>query len=268
MGNVRTIKEERFAQIANEPLNDKRLSFKARGILAYLMSKPNDWQCNMVDIERHSETEGKQSIRNAFKELAKFGYVRLVSQRQENGHFVGKFYEVFEKPAFNPDFTENHVNGKSVEPSDRETDSRVNRSSENHEVNTNTNTTNTDRTNTDTTKKESFPSGKLYKSAIDVYYRWYEKRFGVKPKIDGVQGSSMKKLLKNIAQISETKDDQKIIDSLRYIFEHWDYLDQFNQKQVELKNINGNLNNIVVQINQRKNKYVTDNGNFRNFLNL
>jgi hypothetical protein len=246
-------KSRDFTTVSNSYLKETELSWKAKGLLTYLLSLPSDWKINMKDLKNRS-TEGRDATMNAMKELIDLGYAKRVERRANGKIEAYDYYVSDEKSLLAEDqltedqLTENQLTGDPPLPNTKEP--------------------NTKEQNTNPTKGHSFPSGKLYKSAIDVYYRWYEKRFGIKPKIDGVQGSSMKKLLKNIAQISGTKDDQKIIDSLRYIFEYWDYLDQFNQKQVELKNINGNLNNIVVQINQRKNNYVTDNGSFRNFLNL
>lgn len=44
--------ETGFAQIKNEILEDKNLSWKAKGIYAYMFSKPNDWDFSEARIAR------------------------------------------------------------------------------------------------------------------------------------------------------------------------------------------------------------------------
>lgn len=66
-----------FTMIPNETLNDSSLSWKAKGLLAYLVSKPPRWKFYCYDIENHSK-DGKESIRSGLKELRKHGYAKLV----------------------------------------------------------------------------------------------------------------------------------------------------------------------------------------------
>lgn len=67
-----------FAQVANEVLNDKRLSYKAKGIYAVIMSFPPGWQIQekfMIDQSR----EGRDSYLTGLRELKKVGlYVRVM----------------------------------------------------------------------------------------------------------------------------------------------------------------------------------------------
>ena len=41
-----------FAIIPNAVAEDKRLSFEARGVLCYLLAKPNNWQVQISDIKK------------------------------------------------------------------------------------------------------------------------------------------------------------------------------------------------------------------------
>jgi len=43
---------ENFAVMAREPLDSVDLSYKAKGIYAYLMSKPTDWTIRLADLRR------------------------------------------------------------------------------------------------------------------------------------------------------------------------------------------------------------------------
>src|SRR5580698_6204456 len=51
-----------FARVSKKLLNDPALSFKAKGVLAYLIGKPENWKLRVSDLENHCN-EGKASIR-------------------------------------------------------------------------------------------------------------------------------------------------------------------------------------------------------------
>jgi len=66
-----------FAQIKNEVLHDQNLSWKAKGLFAYLYSKPDDWDFSMWRIKEDS-TDGKESTRIGLKELEDNGYLQRI----------------------------------------------------------------------------------------------------------------------------------------------------------------------------------------------
>lgn len=84
-----------WKSIGTPPANDKRLSFKARGILYYLYMKPDDWKGQLYDLQQNSEEDGIKSIQSGLKELVKFGYAELVPEINETGQFIGKYYKIF-----------------------------------------------------------------------------------------------------------------------------------------------------------------------------
>lgn len=61
-----------FAQVANSVLNNKSLSFKAKGLYAYLWSKDDGYDFSIYRIVRDS-SDGLSSIRSTIKELEEFG---------------------------------------------------------------------------------------------------------------------------------------------------------------------------------------------------
>jgi hypothetical protein len=75
-----------FAQIANEFLNDKTLSLKAKGLFAYLYSKPEDWDFSMFRIKNDC-TDGKASVRIGLKELENAGYLLRTKQSDGRMHY-------------------------------------------------------------------------------------------------------------------------------------------------------------------------------------
>lgn len=95
-------RETPYAIIDKTGLNDKRLSFKARGILAYLLTKPDDWKV-MVQELINSSPEGRTAIYSGLKELEKHGYMKKRALRGDDGKFTGWDYDVIEKPSIKPD---------------------------------------------------------------------------------------------------------------------------------------------------------------------
>jgi hypothetical protein len=70
-----------FARVPRVTLNDPRLTWKAKGILAYLLSKPDDWIVRRRDILAHGKG-GDEAIREGFKELEAAGYAEMVTTNQ------------------------------------------------------------------------------------------------------------------------------------------------------------------------------------------
>lgn len=70
--------------ISNDILNDNRLSWKAKGILIYLLSQCDNQEITIKDIvDRGIEKEA--AIYNGLKELKKLGYYRKVPIRDKEG---------------------------------------------------------------------------------------------------------------------------------------------------------------------------------------
>ena len=64
-----------FVVINKNFLEDKRISFKAKGILTYLLSKPDNWQVMTSELIEAS-SDGEAAVRSALKELEKYGYYK------------------------------------------------------------------------------------------------------------------------------------------------------------------------------------------------
>jgi hypothetical protein len=63
-----------YAQIHNDALNDPRLKFKEKGLLAYLNSKPDDWDFSAYRIARDSG-DGVGSVKAGLRKLEELGYI-------------------------------------------------------------------------------------------------------------------------------------------------------------------------------------------------
>jgi hypothetical protein len=63
-----------FAQVANSALRDERLSFRARGVLAMVLSYSGEWDASRDWLETRSDKEGREAIQTALNELTALGY--------------------------------------------------------------------------------------------------------------------------------------------------------------------------------------------------
>jgi len=96
-------KTRNFVMIDKGLLEDSRLSWKAKGVLAYLLSKPDNWTIKVQDIEKRS-IDGEKSVRSGLKELIEAGYAEIANAKDSQGRFLGKQYIVYEIPNANDHF--------------------------------------------------------------------------------------------------------------------------------------------------------------------
>ena len=83
-------KKENFTTIHNNLILDESISWKAKGILIYILSKPVGWKYKSSEIAKNA-TDGRDSVRNGLKELVENGYI----SRQKNSDGSLTYY-IFE----------------------------------------------------------------------------------------------------------------------------------------------------------------------------
>lgn len=64
-----------YSVINNEILKRNDISWKAKGILIYILSLPDDWVLYLEELQNHA-TDKKASFRTGWKELTEKGYVK------------------------------------------------------------------------------------------------------------------------------------------------------------------------------------------------
>ena len=89
--------EHAYLAISRALTQDRRLSFEARGVLAYLLSKPSDWIVRIQDLQKEGGC-GRDRIYRILKELREAGYLHRDQERQPNGLFIWGPYRVYEQP--------------------------------------------------------------------------------------------------------------------------------------------------------------------------
>ena len=102
-----------YVMIDSRPVMNKKLSFKAKGILTYLMSRPDGWEVSVEDLVNRS-TDRKASVRAGMKELTKAGHMKYVTPR-DKGRITGWIIEVYEVPQLPSPESENRIVATSPE---------------------------------------------------------------------------------------------------------------------------------------------------------
>lgn len=69
-----------FTQVANSLLNNDEISFKAKGVYAFLYSKPSGWRFSAERIAKQSK-DGRSAVLSALKELEDICYLRREKQK-------------------------------------------------------------------------------------------------------------------------------------------------------------------------------------------
>ncbi len=97
MPQIKVEKKNKYTQIENKLIRNRDLSLKAKGLLIYMLSLPDDWDYSISGLSAECK-EGKSSIRSAIEELMEHRYITRSLVRAENGTLGGYEYIVYEEP--------------------------------------------------------------------------------------------------------------------------------------------------------------------------
>ena len=122
---IRVIKNKNYTTISNQLFKNKGISLKAKGLMAYLLSLPSDWDLSINGIVACSK-EGRGAIRNTFTELISAGYIERI-QIRDKGKFVGYDYFVFEQPKSNKPTTDKCKSDNTIQISKEVIKERINK---------------------------------------------------------------------------------------------------------------------------------------------
>lgn len=79
-------RKNRYSTIDSTGVLDESLSWKAKGLLWYILSKPDDWQIRMADLVKRSK-DGRDATRRALTELEENRYAVRTRSHDEKGLF-------------------------------------------------------------------------------------------------------------------------------------------------------------------------------------
>jgi DNA-binding MarR family transcriptional regulator len=97
MSKITVKKSKNYTSISNVGLRDVSISFKAKGVLVYLLHLPNDWNINLADLSNRS-TDGRDSVSSAINELIDKKYITRTQTVDDKGRFNGYDYTIYEEP--------------------------------------------------------------------------------------------------------------------------------------------------------------------------
>ena len=114
-------KNDNYTVMSNYHLRDKNLSYKAKGLLSFMLSLPEDWDYSLAGLCKISK-EGRDGIRFILKELQEHHYLEIEKVRGDKGYFEYN-YLIYEVPHFveldndknYPDTEKPHLDNPDVE---------------------------------------------------------------------------------------------------------------------------------------------------------
>lgn len=86
-----------FTTLPNDLIRDDRLSWKALGLLVYVLSRPDNFRLRLSHLAKQKKTGG-DATRAGLKELELAGYLTIRRERDELGKFFQVTWEVTDLP--------------------------------------------------------------------------------------------------------------------------------------------------------------------------
>jgi len=92
---IRAPRRHRFVVMDQRAVEDDRLSWAARGLLCYLLSRPDDWKVLVNDLRKRGNL-GRDGIYRLLRELRTLGYAHFQRLRDKHGRIRGGTYLIRE----------------------------------------------------------------------------------------------------------------------------------------------------------------------------
>jgi len=99
-----------FVRFNKRIVMDSSISWKAKGLLTYAFSRPDDWKFYKKEMIQHA-SDGEKSFDSGIKELEKSGYLHRRKKHEEGtGKFEGLEWHFFEEPISEEEFKKSYRN--------------------------------------------------------------------------------------------------------------------------------------------------------------
>lgn len=194
MAVIRVEKTTDYTVMSNYHFKEKGMSLKAKGLLSFMLSLPDDWDYSIEGLTQNL-AEKETSIVSALNELKKFGYLRVVKlfPNQTASGRIEYEYIVYEKPYVEKQDTEKQDTEKQglenlalekqgIESQDLEIQDLENQG----QLNTNIQSTNKQNTKESSTKKKDIKhkhgeyqhvllTDEQYEKLISEFADWEDK---------------------------------------------------------------------------------------------
>lgn len=90
-----------FTMISNKIFENQNLSWEAKGLLCYILSRPSDWKVHTWQLaeiyQGKKKGNGRDSIKKIVRELKDAGYINYIKSRNDKGLWQHR-YDVYPMP--------------------------------------------------------------------------------------------------------------------------------------------------------------------------
>lgn len=86
-----------FTILSNHTLRDQRLSWKATGLISFLLHLPADFTLHLSHLAQRKK-DGRDATRAGLQELQNCGYLKIVQERDDSGKFEKTVWTVSDIP--------------------------------------------------------------------------------------------------------------------------------------------------------------------------
>lgn len=127
MAKFRVEKTNNYTVMSNFHLRDRNLSLKAKGLLSYMLSLPDDWDYSLAGLCAICK-ENRTAIRSTLKELQLNNYLIIEKTRGTKGYFEYE-YLIYEEPQTRE--KEPDIENPYVDKPDTENKTQINNNKQN-----------------------------------------------------------------------------------------------------------------------------------------
>lgn len=111
---IRVHSTKNYTVMSNFHLRDKNLTYKAKGMLSFMLSLPEDWDYSVNGLVSVSK-ENENAIKGILQELKDNGYLVIKKIKDDKGKFIYE-YNIYEIPTtINPEGEKPEVDNPEVE---------------------------------------------------------------------------------------------------------------------------------------------------------
>ncbi|MBS3789262.1 hypothetical protein KGY79_13840 [Candidatus Bipolaricaulota bacterium] len=108
---LRKHRDENFKTIYLKVLNEEEdLSWKAKGLHTYLMTRPDNWKFNYQDIINRA-SDGRTAVESGMKELKDKGYLKIINRQSEEGKWTSEWIVSEEEELLEEELTDADFRG-------------------------------------------------------------------------------------------------------------------------------------------------------------
>ena len=107
--------ESNYAVLPNSTLQDSSISYEATGLLAMILSLPDDWEIHKTWLQKQKIKCGRDKMSKMMNELVDAGYVVVKQSVGEDGRFLQNDYLVHPTPVNWKPVNWKPVDGKTVD---------------------------------------------------------------------------------------------------------------------------------------------------------